>query len=245
MKKKQRHTTTFRHRIVLTIFATLGFFSILGTVQSCAGRPADIMLYVMFNDVRYIDLIINQFNSTQKKYKVEYRAITPNMLESVLNNKIDRENLFLLIADHTIVKRAKDNFLLPMFPAYEKDFNKKDLVSVAEKVLTYTENYGFPLYFYNIENNEAETAVISLVREGYYPDKLPVMLDFFHFISQPEVNAQALFFDHIPVYTNAHYDTLAESEKKRVDKTVFPKSFVAKNLSILDSVEIVRYYENE
>lgn len=217
----------------------------LGILQSCAGRPADIMIYIMFNDVRYIDMIVNQFNSTQKKYKVAYRAITPNMLQPVLENKIGRDNLFLLIADHTIAKRARDNFLLPMFPAYEKDFNREDLVAPAEKVLTYTETYGFPLYFYNIENNEANAAVISLVRDGYYTEKLPVILDFFHFISQPEINAQALFFEHIPVYANAHYDTLTESEKKRVDKTTFPTAYLTKELSILDSVELVQYHEGE
>lgn len=221
---------------------TIIIFVLLSVLQSCSKRPPDIMLYVMLNDVRYIDMIVNQFNRTQKKYKIEYRAISPNMLRPVLENKIKRESLFLLIADHTIAKRAGDNFLLPIFPTYEKDFNKKDLSVVAEKILTYTESFGFPLYFYNIENNEAKAAVISLVHAGYYADRLPMILDFFHFISQPEINAQALFFGDIPVYTNAHYDTLTDSEKKRVDKTTFPTSYLTENLSVLDSVEIVQYY---
>lgn len=197
---------------------------------SCSSRPVDITIYVMLEAVRFVDYIIKQYNKTRKKSRIEYRIITPNHLEIVLTNKMQRENMFMLIAPYQISKRGKDRFFVQVAPAFSGDLGLDRLNVTAKKVVEETDAFCIPLYFYGFRQGNAQAACLNVVITGYNPKKLPKIVDLFHFLAQPEINAEALIFQGLPVYTNSGFKVLQESDRKRVAKTAFPADYITDDL---------------
>lgn len=186
-------------------------------LNSCEPLSEEITIYVMQEQSDYLEYVIDRYNRTQEDYYVKIKKITELQLRDVLENNISQQNLFLFLTRHNIIARAKDKYLIKLYPQYEEYIRPKKFNQLGRLVVNMTFGYGYPLYAYSFESPAGiSVSMIGVPKLGYKTEHKEALLSIFSFLSTPEINALALLYNKVPVYGDAQYDLLSKNEKRRL-----------------------------
>lgn len=217
--------------IILGFFLLVTMLFLILVVTSCTIPQEDITIYGLLKEDDYIKLLVQQYNQTQKKYLIRYRKIEATRLRDILENNVDRKNLFLLVTTHRIIIRATNNYLEPIIPNYKSDIRELALNWIGKSALGLSRNYGYPLYVRNIENEQGvDVIMLGIPIRGYNDEFLEPLLDVLHFFSQADINVQSLKYSYLPVYKDASKEMLPIKEQGELSEKILFLEILDDNL---------------
>lgn len=217
--KKLQYLICMNRLIIHVLLIVVGV-----SMSSCIADRRPFTIYALIEDPIFMNRVVKQYNKIQKRYMATVRVITEYELRHVLENNMEKDTLYLLIAPHWIIEKAAERYLVAILPEYANDIRTEDFNQVGSNVVKRTRNHGFPLYIDDIDNEQGVTVpTLAIPKTIYKLDFYNAIIDFFQFLSQNEVNAQALLYRYIPIYADALVSVLTDKEQADVQLEVFPQ----------------------